>query len=91
MKNVQRNFVRFTAMFALGLLAAMMPASVDPAAAQSAREACTHDAFRLCSASMPDQGRTRACLARNRSSLSPACAAAFGGGGRHGHHRRRHR
>jgi hypothetical protein len=88
MKNVQADFVRFTAAIALGLLAATMPASVHPAAAQTARQACTSDAFRLCSNTIPDERRTKACLARNRASLSTACRAAFGGGGPGG---RRHR
>jgi hypothetical protein len=91
MKNVQGHLIRFAAMFALGLLTTVIPASVGPAVAQSAREACTHDAFRLCSAAMPDRGKTKACLARNRASLSPACKAAFGGGGSSRHHHRRHR
>jgi hypothetical protein len=92
MKNVQADFVQFTAAVALCLLGATMTAPVRPAAAETAREACTHDAFRLCSDTMPDVGRTKACLARNRASLSSACKAAFGGGGvSHGHRRHRHR
>jgi hypothetical protein len=91
MTNVQADFVRFAAAIALGLLAATLPALVRPAAAQAAREACTHDAFRLCSDAMPDVEKTKACLARNRASLSPACKTAFpAGGGAHGH-RHRHR
>lgn len=93
MKNVQADFVRFAAVIALGALAATMPASAQPAPAETAREACTHDAFRLCSDAMPDVAKTKACLARNRASLSPLCKAAFSGGGSHSHgrrHRRRH-
>jgi hypothetical protein len=88
MKNVQVDIVRFTAAVLLGLAAVAMAAPVGPAVAQSAREACTSDAFRLCSDAMPDVAKTKACLARNRASLSPVCRAAFGGGGSHG---RRHR
>jgi hypothetical protein len=91
MKNVQADFVRFTAAMVLGALAAAMPASVQPAAAETTREACTHDAFRLCSDTMPDVAKTKACLARNRASLSPLCRSAFSGGGSHGRrHRHRH-
>jgi hypothetical protein len=86
MKNVQADFVRFAAAIALGLLTA---APVGPAAAETAREACTHDAFRLCSDAMPNVEKTKACLARSHASLSPACKAAFPGGGVS--HRRRHR
>jgi hypothetical protein len=89
MKNVQAGFVWSTAAIALGLLAATVAAPVRPDAAETAREACTHDAFRLCSDAMPDVARTKACLFRHRPSLSPACKAAFGGGS-HGH-RHRHR
>jgi hypothetical protein len=91
MKNVQADFVRFTAAIALGLLGAAMAAPVRPAAAQTTREACTHDAFRLCSDAIPDVEKTKACLARNRDSLSPACKAAFGGGAPHRHRRHRRR
>jgi hypothetical protein len=75
----------------LGLLAGAMPAYVRPAAAETAREACTHDAFRLCGETIPDVAQTKACLAKNRRSLSPLCQAAFAGSGSHGrrHHRRR--
>jgi hypothetical protein len=94
MKIIQAGCVRFTTMAMFGLLAGPMFAYVGPAAAETAeaREACTHDAFRLCSDAMPDVARTKACLARNRSSLSPLCRAAFPGGGTHARHgRHRHR
>ena len=94
MKIIQAGCVRFTTMAMVGLLAGPMLAYVGPAAAETAeaREACTHDAFRLCSDAMPDVARTKACLARNRSSLSPLCRAAFSSGGTHARHRRhRHR
>jgi hypothetical protein len=91
MKNVQAGCVRFATIVALGLLAGTMPGYFRAAAAETAREACTHDAFRLCSDAMPDVGRTKACLAKNRSSLSPLCRAAFSGGGSHARHYRRHR
>ena len=91
MKNVQAGYVRFATIVALGLLAGAMPAYVRPAAAETAREACTHDAFRLCGDAIPDVAQTKACLAKNRSSLSPLCRAAFSGrGSSTRHHRRRH-
>jgi hypothetical protein len=93
MKIIQAGCVRFTMMAVVGLLAGPMLAYVGPAAAETAgaREACTHDAFRLCSDAMPDVARTKACLARNRSSLSPLCRTAFPGGGKHTRHRRHRR
>jgi len=91
MKNVQAGYVRFATIVLLGLLVGAMAAYVRPAAAETAREACTHDAFRLCSDAIPDVERTKACLAKNRSSLSPLCRAAFSGRGPYArHHRRRH-
>jgi hypothetical protein len=91
MRNVQAGCVRFATIMALGLLAGTMPAYVRPAAAETAREACTHDAFRLCGDTIPDVAQTKACLAKNRRSLSPLCQAAFAGSGSHWRrHRRRH-
>jgi hypothetical protein len=91
MKNAQAERVRFAAIIVVGLLAGAMPGYFRPAAAETAREACTHDAFRLCSDAMPDVGRTKACLAKNRRSLSPLCRAAFSGRGTHARHRRHRR
>jgi hypothetical protein len=90
MRNVQAGYVRFTTIAVLGLLAGAIPAHVRPAAAETAREACTHDAFRLCSDTIPDVAQTKACLAKNRRSLSPLCQSAFSGSGSYvrRHHRR---
>lgn len=89
MKNVEAELGRFIAIIALGLLSAAMLGSFRPAMAETAREACTHDAFRLCTDTMPDVAKTKACLARNRASLSPLCRSAFPAG-RSRHHRHRH-
>jgi hypothetical protein len=40
-------------------------------------QACTGDAFRLCSAEIPDIGRVTACMVAKKSQLSPACRAHF--------------
>ena len=40
-------------------------------------QACTPDAFRLCSAAIPDVGRVTACMVAKKSQLSPACRAQF--------------
>ena len=37
------------------------------------RQACTGDAFRLCSAEIPNVDGVRACLHRNKAQLSPGC------------------
>jgi hypothetical protein len=98
MKVIQAGRVRFTRVAMFAVLAGLLPACIAPAAAAvdagAARAACTSDAFRLCSNTMPDAGRTKACLMQHRGSLSPACRAGLsgGGGGRghHGHHEYRH-
>jgi len=39
--------------------------------------ACTDDAFRLCSAEIPDVDRVTACMVRQQSQLSPGCRIYF--------------
>ena len=45
------------------------------ALAQSSEEqqACMNDAFRVCSATIPDRARTTACMVQNKAKLSQAC------------------
>lgn len=45
------------------------------AAAQTAeeRQACMDDAFRLCSAFIPDRARVTACMVQNKSRLGAPC------------------
>jgi hypothetical protein len=91
MKNVRTGSVRFMAIIAFGVLTAATMGVSCPTAAETAREACTHDALRLCGDTIPDVEQTKACLARNLSSLSPLCRSAFANDRPHGyHHRRRH-
>ena len=53
------------------------------------QQACTPDAMRLCSDTIPDVARTTACMKAKRAQLSPegrvamAGGAGHGGGGRH--------
>jgi hypothetical protein len=37
------------------------------------QQACMNDAFRVCSATIPDRNRTIACMVQNKSQLSAAC------------------
>jgi hypothetical protein len=83
MRDVPSGCFRFATIVMLGLLAGALPGYFRPAKAETARDACTHDAFRLCSDAIPDVARTKACLARHRSSLSPLCRAAFSGRSTH--------
>ncbi|KRR10223.1 hypothetical protein [Bradyrhizobium valentinum] len=68
--------------FQLGLLlAAVLQVSIGPAAGQAytpeQEQACTADAFRLCSSDIPDISRVTACMVAKKSQLSPACRAHF--------------
>jgi hypothetical protein len=64
------------------LLAISLVVSVSPAASQGytaeQEQACSGDAFRLCSSEIPDVGRVTACMVARKSELSPPCRAQFG-------------
>jgi hypothetical protein len=63
------------------MLATALSISMWPAASRAytpeQEQACTGDAFRLCSAAIPDVDRVTACMIRNKSQLSPGCRAHF--------------
>ena len=63
------------------LLASVLGVSIGPAAGQTytpeQEQACTGDAFRLCSSEIPDISRVTACMVAKKSQLSPACRAHF--------------
>ena len=63
------------------LLATALAVSIVPAVGQTytpeQEQACTGDAFRLCSAEIPDVGRVTACMVAKKSQLSPPCRAQF--------------
>jgi hypothetical protein len=68
--------------FQVGLLLAIgLSVSIGTAVAQGytpeQEQACTGDAFRLCSAEIPDVGRVTACMVAKQSELSPPCRAHF--------------
>ena len=68
--------------FYLGLLlAAGLSVVALPAASQGytpeEQQACSDDAFRLCSAEIPDVDRITVCMIRNKSRLSPGCRVFF--------------
>jgi hypothetical protein len=60
-------------LFSLG--AAMGARAVEVTEQQ--KQACTPDAFRLCSAEIPDIPRVTACMEANRAQLSAPCRAVF--------------
>ena len=63
------------------LLAFALGISISPAIGQGytpeQEQACTGDAFRLCSSEIPDISRVTACMVAKKSQLSPACRAQF--------------
>jgi hypothetical protein len=63
------------------LLAAGLSVVALPAASQGytpeEQQACSNDAFRLCSAEIPDVDRVTVCMVRNKSQLSPGCRVFF--------------
>jgi hypothetical protein len=68
--------------FQLGLmLATALAISMWPAASRAytdeQQQACSPDAFRLCSADIPDVDRVTVCMIRNKSQLTPGCRAFF--------------
>jgi hypothetical protein len=70
-----RNF-GFGLMLATALSVSMW-STAGQAYTPEQEQACTGDAFRLCSAEIPDVARVTACMARNKSQLSPPCRAQF--------------
>ena len=64
----------------LTLAIALTVSALSTAAyAQSAedQQACMNDAFRVCSATIPDRARTTACMIQKRASLSDGCKAVL--------------
>ncbi len=73
--------VRFICTLALPV--GMLLVSLNGVGAQggeSAREACTPDAMRLCNEFIPDEEKVKSCMLRKRSQLSEACRVAMRGG-----------
>jgi hypothetical protein len=75
------------------LLTGALFCHLDRAGAQGTdaeRQACTPDAMRLCSDSIPDVAKVTACMKAKHAQLSDACRVAMGGGKRHRSHHCRH-
>jgi hypothetical protein len=73
--------IRFSK-FRLGLmLATGLSVSMWSAASQAytpeEQQACSDDAFRLCSAEIPDVDRVTVCMISKKSQLSPGCRVFF--------------
>src|SRR5580692_10868164 len=63
------------------MLATLFAITMWPAASQAytpeQQAACSDDAFRLCSADIPDIDRVTACMVRKQDQLSPGCRVYF--------------
>jgi hypothetical protein len=59
------------------MLAAVVLPSLGHAYTADEQQACSGDAFRLCSAEIPDVDRVTVCMLRNKAQLSPGCRVFF--------------
>jgi hypothetical protein len=76
--SIRSSHFQFGLMFATMLSLSVL---LGPVAARAytadEQQACSGDAFRLCSAEIPDVERVTVCMVRNKSRLSPACRVYF--------------
>jgi hypothetical protein len=70
-----RNF-EFSLMLATALSVSLLPMA-GRAYTPEQQQACSGDAFRLCSAEIPDVDRVTVCMIAKKSQLSPGCRAFF--------------
>ena len=63
-------------MLATALAVSMWPGT-SRAYTPEQEQACTSDAFRLCSSEIPNVDRVTACMVAKKSQLSPPCRAQF--------------
>ncbi|WP_316195334.1 hypothetical protein [Bradyrhizobium sp. SZCCHNRI3052] len=61
----------------IAIAALLVPVTARAYTAEQ-EQACTGDAFRLCSSDIPDVDRVTACMVRRKAELSPPCSAQFG-------------
>ena len=73
---IQSRNLQFGLMLATALAASLGP-TASRAYTPEQQQACSGDAFRLCSADIPDVDRITVCMIRNKSQLSPGCRAFF--------------
>ena len=76
MSAIQSSNVQIGLMLATALLFLMWPVAGRAYTAEE-QQACSGDAFRLCSAEIPDVDRVTVCMVRNKSRLSPGCRVFF--------------
>ena len=59
------------------LILSLLPTIALAQGTNDQRGACMKDAFKLCSAVIPDEAAIEACLERNLTQLTPTCRAQF--------------
>jgi len=59
------------------MLAAVTVPSLGHAYTAEEQQACSGDAFRLCSTEIPDVDRVTVCMIRNKAQLNPDCRRFF--------------
>ena len=73
---VRSRKFQFGLMLATAFSVSMLPTASE-AYTPEQQQACSDDAFRLCSADIPDVDRVTVCMVRNKAQLSPGCAVYF--------------
>lgn len=63
--------------FAIALTVGLLSSAAAVAQSSEEQSACIDDAFRVCSATIPDRARTTACMIQNKSQLSAACQSVM--------------
>ena len=66
-------------MLAIALCCSLLP-TAGRAYTDEQQQACTGDAFRLCSSAIPDVDRVTACMIARKAELSPGCRVFFRSG-----------
>jgi hypothetical protein len=78
MPSIRSSHFQLCLMFATTLsLSLLLWPMAARAYTDEEQQACSGDAFRLCSAEIPDVERVTVCMVRNKSRLSPACRVYF--------------
>jgi hypothetical protein len=72
------------------LFGSLLQAGAQGAAPVDVQQACTPDAMRLCSDTIPDVAKTTACMKAKHAQVSKECRLAMAGGGGSGGGRRVH-
>ncbi len=73
---IRSRILQLALMLAIALAVSMWPAASE-AYTPEQQQACSDDAFRLCSADIPDVDRVTACMIRKQDQLTPGCRVYF--------------